>query len=165
MRSTVLPAIAFAALLPAGCAVAPKAAEPQAAELGTIMYETAPCYGLCPVYRVTVAADGAGIFTGMQYTAINGDRKFVVTPEQFAAFAKTLAPYRPKGSRTIMPGQPDCKDMATDMPSVDIQWKAGEATDKLSFYYGCAMDKGQAMAEALRTAPEALPIANFIGKR
>ena len=165
MRSTVLRALLLSAFLLAGCKAAPKPAEPQPVEPQTIEYETAPCYGLCPVYRVTVASDGAGIFTGMQHTAVTGDRKFVVKRDQFAAFAKTLAPYRPKGTRNITPGQPDCVDAATDMPSVDVQWKSGAATDKLTLYYGCNLETGKPMAEALRTAPEALPIADFIGKR
>ncbi|QNQ08082.1 DUF6438 domain-containing protein [Sphingomonas alpina] len=165
MRSTVLRTLLSSALLLAGCAVAPKPAEPQTAEPGAIVYETAPCYGLCPVYRVTIASDGTGTFTGMQHTVITGDRKFAASPDQFAAFAKVLAPYRPKGTRDITPGQPDCVDAATDMPSVDVQWKSGTATDKLTLYYGCNLQTGQAMAEALRTAPEMLPIADFIGKR
>ncbi|MGH6616511.1 DUF6438 domain-containing protein [Sphingomonas sp.] len=156
MRMTIV----VGALLIAGCATPQR----QSATLQTITYETAPCYGVCPVYRVTVGSDGAGIFTGIRHTAIGGDRKFSVTPRQFTAFAGTLSPYRPQGKRDITPGRPECNDTVTDMPSVNVRWE-DVRTDELSYYYGCRPASGPAMADALTTAPSLLPIADFIGKR
>jgi hypothetical protein len=156
MRTTIIPG----SLLIAGCAVP----QQQSARPQTIVYETAPCYGACPIYRVTVGSDGTGIFTGIRHTATTGDRKFPVTPEQFAAFAAALAPYRPQGKRDVTPGQPECNDTVTDMPSVTVKWQDARA-DELSYYYGCRPATGPAMAEALKAAPSTLPIADFIGKR
>ncbi|MGY4397745.1 hypothetical protein ACVWZA_002942 [Sphingomonas sp. UYAg733] len=153
-------AIVFGALLVVGCAVP----QQQPAKPQTIVYETAPCFGVCPVYRVTVGSEGSGIFTGIRHSAIVGDRKFPVTPEQFKAFAASLAPYRPQGTRDIIPGQPECNDTVTDMPSVTVRWNDARS-DRLSYYYGCRPAQGPAMAEALQAAPSNLPIADLIGKR
>ena len=47
-----------ASLLLAACAAASAPASP--AE--TISFETGPCFGACPVYRLTVNSDGSGTF-------------------------------------------------------------------------------------------------------
>ena len=35
---------------------------PAAAQVTSISYEATPCFGFCPIYRVTVRADGSGLF-------------------------------------------------------------------------------------------------------
>jgi len=135
---------------------------PVAIERETISYETSRCFGTCPVYRVTVQPDGTGVFEGRQFTKVVGTRDFRATPAQYRAFAARLQPYRPQGEQLIQPGQPGCGQVATDMPSVDIRWnEMSGASQHLSLYYGCRMHD-QAMNEALRSAPNELPIRAFI---
>jgi hypothetical protein len=136
---------------------------PVAIERETISYETSPCFGTCPVYRVTIQPNGAGVFEGKRFTKVNGIREFRASPDQYRAFAAKLERYRPRqGEQLIQPGRPGCQNAPTDMPSVDIRWnEASGASQHLSFYYGCAM-LNQAMNEALRSAPNELPIRAFI---
>ena len=136
---------------------------PVAIERETITYETSPCFGTCPVYRVTIQPNGAGVFDGKRFTKVNGIREFRASPAQYRAFADKLERYRPRqGEQLIQPGRPGCQNPPTDMPSVDIRWnEASGASQHLSFYYGCAM-WNQAMNEALRSAPNELPIGQFI---
>lgn len=131
----------------------------------SITYETGPCFGRCPVYRVTVSADGAGWFEGQRFTAVEGGRRFRVTRAQYDAFATRLAPYRPRGSENISHGHARCRMAATDHPSVSVSWVSGRAADRLAFYYGCRDAQNAAMARALESAPELLPIAAMIGAR
>lgn len=135
---------------------------PVAIESETIRYETAPCYGTCPVYAVTIAPDGKGTFEGKRFTAVTGIKEFQVTPLAYRTFAAKLAPYRPKDAETVLqPGQPGCENAPTDMPSVDIVWsELSGGRQHLNVYYGCG---SQEMRAGLRSAPEALPIAAFIG--
>ena len=146
-----------------GCATANEAPPPTAGSVQTIRYETGPCFGPCPVYAVTVSSDGRGMFEGKAHTAVSGTQEFAVTAEQFADFRGRLAPYRPQGERRIAP--PDCGGMeATDLPSVDITWTQKGPQSHLYAYYGCNMEANEAIFDALREAPEALPIAGFIGR-
>jgi hypothetical protein len=135
---------------------------PLAIESETIRYETAPCYGTCPVYAVTIAPDGKGTFEGKRFTAVTGVKEFQATPADYHTFAAKLAPYRPKDAETVLqPGQPGCENAPTDMPSVDIVWsELSGSRQHLNVYYGCG---SQEMRAGLRSAPDALPIAAFIG--
>lgn len=162
---------AMAGLMLAGCAHTPQSgahvppAAPVPARGEAIVYTTSPCFGHCPVYRVTVRADGTATFEGQRFTAVTGRRDFDVTPAQYAAFAAALAPFRPaEGEVRYVPGSPLCEQMATDMPGVTVEWVAADGARRLlDFYYGCDMEKRARMAQALGNAPDALPIEGMVG--
>ena len=150
--------LAFAAL-PA-CETLPDPAAGRAIQ--RLTYETGPCFGACPVYRVTVNRDGSAVFEGRRFTAVTGTRSFRATPGQFRAFARQLAPLRPLEGTVRYSGE-TCTQMATDLPSVEVTWDtAGEARRQLYFYYGCDMERNRAIAERLDAAPGLLPIGDFI---
>jgi len=161
--------LVLAMLAVGGCAirrdVGPAPGGPVAIERETIRYETAPCFGTCPVYAVTVQPDGHGTFEGQRFTAVIGVREFRITPDQYRRFAAALQPYRPaQGERLIQPGQPGCGNAPTDMPSVDVRWsELSGASQHLNLYYGCG--EAGAMREALRAAPDLLPIGDLVGAR
>ena len=147
------------ALALTGCATTSGAALGGGVE--SITYETGPCFGACPVYRVTVNRDGEGLFEGRRFTAVAGERRFPVTPEQFRAFAAHLAPLRPASGERRYAGEA-CETMATDLPSAEVIWRAADR-QSLYFYYGCDMERNRAIAERLSAAPDLLPIAEFVG--
>jgi hypothetical protein len=157
-------------VLAAGCTPVelrspPAAGAPMAIEGDSISYATGPCYGTCPVYRVTIRPDGTGTFEGERFTAVTGSRDFRATPDTYRRFAAALEPYRADGERRVEMGSPDCGPAPTDMPSVDVDWAmASGGAGHLHFYYGCRAGNA-AMAQALQDAPSILPIAGFIGKR
>jgi hypothetical protein len=141
------------------CATMPVAAAGGA--LRSISYEAGPCFGTCPVFRVTVNTDGTGLFEGRRFTAVTGERRFSATRAQFRAFAARLAPDRPaEGERRY--GGESCRQMATDQDSVQIVW-SGAAEQRLNVYFGCDMERNRAMFDRLRAAPRALPVGDFIG--
>jgi hypothetical protein len=139
----------------------PQVGHPVALESETIRYETAPCFGTCPAYAVTISPDGKGTFEGKRFTAVTGTRTFVASPAAYRAFAAKLAPYRPAGNEMLyQPGTRGCENAPTDMPSVDIVWtELSGGRQHLNLYYGCGPE---AMRDALRSAPGSLPIASFI---
>lgn len=157
MKVLAVAAIALAAVPAFDAAVA-------RAPVETITYETTPCFGFCPAYKVTLSSDGRGVFEGGSHTAVQGKQSFRATPAQFAKFRAALQPYRPRGER-ILTSAPQCKMVATDQISVDVRWRSAGRTARLNYYFGCDMDKYRAMREALSAAPRALPIGNLIGKR
>ncbi|RDE06683.1 DUF6438 domain-containing protein [Sphingomonas aracearum] len=132
----------------------------------TITYETGRCFGSCPVYKVSVSADGQGTFEGRMFTAATGVRHFRVSKRQYVAFRRRLIASRPVGTVRLTPDNPACGPAPTDMPTTEIGWSGGgRKPAHLSLYMGCGGPKAQRMRETIRSAPEALPIAAFIGDR
>jgi hypothetical protein len=163
MIRVALPALAAALL--AGCATTtPAVPSTPPAE---ITYETGPCFGACPVYSVTVGNSGRpGVFDGKRFTKVTGTREFALQPADFNRFAVALADARAADQRAYEQGGANCKAMVTDMPSVSVTFREGSAAPRtFRFYYGCRDPQNAKLAEALRRAPELLPIAAFIGKR
>ena len=145
-----------------GCATVPD--RPIPIESESISYETGPCFGACPVYRVTVSPDGSGTFEGRRFTAVTGERSFRLTPAQYRAVAAPLAPLRPADGSVRMSGEA-CRQMATDMPSAEVTWFSPIGNSQnFYFYYGCDMDRNRATAERLTQAPRLLPIQELIGR-
>jgi len=152
-----LPLAVAAALTSTACATVPPTAPVE-----SISYETGPCFGACPVFRVTVNSDGSGTFEGRRYTAVTGERGFRATPEQFRAFAAQLAPLRPASGTMRYTGEA-CEMTATDMPSAEVTWRSGASEQQLYFYYGCDMEKNRAIAQRLNDARDLLPIGDLLG--
>ena len=162
--------VAMAGLALAGCArtAGPGTTGPIPIEGDSITYATGPCFGRCPVFSITVRPDGSGTFTGIRFTAVTGERSFQLTPAQYQAFQRRLAPYRPEsGERRYSHGEPGCEQGATDLPSVDIRWtRAIGDSQSLYFNFGCNMEQNRAMADALGNAPDAIPaLEALIGER
>ncbi|WP_277971535.1 DUF6438 domain-containing protein [Sphingomonas echinoides] len=152
-----------------GCATTGHKVEPQSvasarSQIRSLTYATTPCHGFCPVYSVTIGADGAGVFSGTSNTAVVGERRFTATPAQVASLFGRLQPYLPVGE-VLLTGPDTCKMYATDLPSVDVTWTGEGGGGHLLYDYGCDRDAHRPLAETLRAGPQALPIAKLIGKR
>lgn len=155
---TIIPILAAVAAVTAAGALQARQAAPE-----TIIYRTGPCMGGCPIYTVTVRSDGMGTFEGTNFTAVRGVRNFRVPPRQYRAFANHLAPIRPaRGSIDYSAGD-RCRTMATDMDSVAVTWEGWRGVQRLNLYYGCDMERNRALARRLRSAPDQLPIGEYIG--
>jgi hypothetical protein len=152
-------ALLAAAWLLSGCATA----APEERGVQSISYETGPCFGSCPVYRVVVDSRGNGRFEGRKDTAVVGERAFTMTREKFAAFARHLEPLRPKAGTVRYAGEA-CTTMATDLPSTEVVWTGADGERQtLYFYHGCDMEKNKALSDRLEEAQSLLDIAHLIG--
>ena len=150
--------VAVVALGLSACATVPAGGSALPA---SISYETTPCFGFCPVYKVTVNADGTGTFVGERNTSVSGARTFRVTAPQYAAFARHLAPVRPvSGEVAYNPG--NCQPYATDLPGVRVEWTGTDgARQLLSVDKGCGSEEARAAARRLDAAPALLPIGEW----
>jgi hypothetical protein len=145
-----------------GC-LTPVAPDENAME--SISYETGPCFGACPIYRVTVNRDGTGLFEGRRFTAVEGERRLRLSSDHFGDFARQLEPLRPTRGHRRYSGEA-CETMATDLPSVEIIWRFADGLEqRLYFYHGCDMERNRPIAERLDAAPGLLPIGDLIGSR
>jgi hypothetical protein len=142
------------AALPACATMTP----PAAPAVRSISYETGPCFGSCPEFRLVIDSDGTGAYITRLRAAAQYRRTFTATPEQFRDFAARLEFARP-ASGAVRLAPPNCRTTATDMDSVDIEWTMADGTTRgLYLYYGCDMARNRALAERLRAAPDAVPI-------
>jgi hypothetical protein len=128
----------------------------------SISFETGPCFGACPVYKVTVNADGTGLFEGRRFTAMAGEHHFTLPLSQYRAFVAHLAPLRPASGDLRYSGPPLCRQMATDLPAAEVTWRLPRGTQSLYFNFGCDMARNRAIADRLNAAPALLPIGDFI---
>jgi Domain of unknown function (DUF6438) len=152
-----------ALLLAAAICAGPAAAQsPSRAAPESITYRAGPCFGRCPIYEVTVRSDGRGTFNGINFTAVRGIRAFRVTPAQYLAFKRHLAPIRPAQGSVDYNGE-RCRNIATDMPSADVTWRGRAGEQRLHFYYGCDPEGNRALARRLNAAPGLLPLTALIG--
>lgn len=165
LRFIVCPAVVLLALpivLPPATANATPGRS--GAALETITYETGPCFGVCPVYRVTVSPDGRGVFEGKRFTAVTGKRAFRVDPKTFAEFSRRMQGVRPVGE-VLLTGGDLCKMMATDMATIDVRWTGGHRPAHLAYNLGCDRERYGWKANVLQKAITVLPVAKFIGPR
>ena len=156
------PAAVAAMLATAGIQAEPAAAARRRVE--TISYATGPCFGACPVYKLTVSSDGRGVFEGERFTTVTGRHAFRATPAQWRAFRARLDALHGHGTVELT-DQRMCKVMATDMPSVEVVWSGAFRPFTFRANYGCDRERFGSMFTHLQQAPGALPIAGFIGPR
>ena len=137
---------------------------PRGGETITYTYASSPlCGPSCPNYTVTLGPDGQGIFA--RNDGDRARRRFQATPDQVAAFAKRLHPYRPNGTVTMTDGRL-CRTFMTDGDQMTIDWTAADGHPAhLLFNTGCDVKKRRKMAAALAAAPALLPIGDLIARR
>lgn len=157
--------VVMAACLLAGCAQAiqkPSAgdaagdgsAAPDSAAFRQVTLERTPCFGACPVYRVTIRADGRVAYEGEQWVEVDGTREGRADPEWLARLEKMLAGF------AVDPGQyqygkPACGQFMTDMPGarITIVRRSGNE-QRYSYNEGCTAtpDRLKRLAELIDRA-------------
>lgn len=152
-----LPIVLAAATL-ASCATAADTSGP----VQKVTFETEACYGSCPVFSITVDAEGNGTYRGKHYVAKKGDYTFTATPAQLQAFLDRLAPFRPDGKAAY--GYERCSGpIATDNAAVNVTWEADGKMDSLSWYLGCEEPALIEIEPDLYSAWGELPIHGLVG--
>lgn len=149
-------------LIPLAALAATASPAPAAAQLASISYETTPCFGFCPIYRVTVNADGRGVFDGGRHSQVQGERRFRITRAQFRAFVARLAPARPRRGDISYDHATRCQGAGpppTDQPSIIVTWTERRRHQTLRFYTGC---RNERVRRALDGARGLLPIERLI---
>lgn len=156
-------ALAVAGLAMLAVPAAAPAQPPDA--IRSISFSVSACMRYCPIYSVTVQADGSGVFNGEDYTAVRGERPFRMSVAQFQALARHLAPFRPTHGDLAYGEYDKCQgagEPPTDFPSRGVVWVGADGSrQSLSFDTGCNVP---AVGAALARVPAMLPIGDFIGQ-
>jgi hypothetical protein len=136
----------FPALLSAACArTVPPSAEAEtrstsvAPAMGSVSLERGPCFGTCPVYKVTVDRSGEVRFEGRRFVADTG---VFTGPASSASVDSLFAELEAAGyfgfADSYRMGQPGCERYATDLPTVITEVRLGDRTKRVEHDRGCA---------------------------
>ena len=136
-RASVVAALAAACARPAP--QVPSADTSQAARDSVhITLERGPCFGSCPVYKVTLEGWGAVLFEGRRFVADSGVSTASVPAERIDSLVTALeaAGFFDFADR-YGAGEPGCERYATDLPSAVIDVRARGRAKRVEHDHGC----------------------------
>ncbi|HEX8272450.1 MAG TPA: DUF6438 domain-containing protein [Longimicrobiaceae bacterium] len=157
MRRLPLHALLAGAAL-AACQGAPRTAAAPAAEAAdSVVLERTRCYGTCPAYRLSVAADGAVAFVS-RYPDEGRTEAGRVAPEDFRVLVRGIHAAGFFALPDTIANDPAyCAAPSTDSPTATVAvYSAGTAREVVD-YRGCAAREGTPQAgrlAALRSLAE-----------
>lgn len=121
--------VALAALGLAACApVQPSSAQEDSAV--TITLTRGVCFGFCPVYRVSISADGEVIYNGEQFVNVRGEQRARISPE---AVRGLLARFDEIGFESL---QDEYRAPVTDHPTHTITLTRNGRSKTVTDYAG-----------------------------
>jgi hypothetical protein len=158
-------------LVAAACApresAVPSADAPSEASSGTgpaVTLERTPCFGGCPVYRISVSSDGIVSYEGRAGVRQLGAASKRIKPERVSALVSELerAGYFSFAPR-YTPAEPACGRYATDSPTAITSVHMGGRTHRIEHDYGCGAAPG-ALVVLERRIDEALGSSEWTGR-
>lgn len=96
------------------------------------------CFGRCPVYELTLHADGRIEYLGRLNVAMTGERHGAVDPEAVNDLRQRLEQTDAGLFTRYVHGQAACGNWSTDMPTVVVDAYFGGLWHHLEHDWGCA---------------------------
>jgi len=108
-----------------------------------ITLERTVCFGACPIYKLTISADGTVTFEGRQNVKVKGLAKSRINRDDLrnliAAFEAASYFSLNDSYETQKDG---CPEVWTDNPSAITSLRMNGKTKTISHYYGCQAGSG-----------------------
>jgi len=166
-RGTLLVAAAMASACARGAPEVPAVDSrptPEVRAAGSVSLERGPCYGTCPVYKLSVELSGAVWFEGRRFVADTGVSTATVPAARVDSLLAELeaAGYFRLADRYTM-GEPGCDRYATDLPTVIIELRAGGRTKRVEHDHGCA-GAPAALSAMERRIDEVAGVGRWVGE-
>ena len=160
--------LACTACLLGACAMRADAMPEQPMHAASVTLQRSTCYGNCPIYTVTVTADGQISFVGHVHVRA-GVARGVATPTQLANIFAAVKQAGLRSMRDSYAGSDDgCETVMSDQPGVKITVVNGEGSKTVDFYNGCTgvvADAVRPRIEQLaKSIDQQLDTARWIGK-
>ena len=129
-----------------------------------VTLERKPCFGGCPVYRISVSPDGIVSYEGQAGVRRLGAASKRVTPEQVKALVSELegAGFFSLAPR-YTPADSVCGRYSTDSPTAVVSVNTGDRTHRVEHDYGCSSAPG-GLVVLQRRIDEALGSAEWTGR-
>jgi len=103
-----------------------------------ITLERGPCFGTCPIYKVTVASDGTVTFEGFNFVKTKGKATARIKPEDFKKLAAEFEKIKYFSlDDEYVPGSATCGPAATDLPHNRSSIQLKGKMKSISHYQGC----------------------------
>lgn len=110
-----------------------------AADAGSVSLERGPCFGTCPVYRVTLDRGGRVRFEGRRFVADTGISFGDVPAARVdSLFAELEAAGYFDLADSYSAGDQACQRYATDLPTVTTELRLGHRRKRIEHDRGCA---------------------------
>jgi hypothetical protein len=104
----------------------------------SITLERTGCYGECPMYKVTVAANGKVNYEGKDFVKVKGKAQTSLTTAQVKTLEKAIAKVKFFSLQNEYIAEKDgCTTVATDHPATTITISSGKQTKSVYHYFGC----------------------------
>jgi hypothetical protein len=129
-----------------------------------VTLERKPCFGGCPVYRISVSPEGVVSYEGQAGVRRLGTAGKRITPEQVQALISELdrAGYFSFAPR-YTPADSACGRYSTDSPTAVISVNTGTRSHRVEHDYGCSSAPGGLVALE-RRIDEALGSSEWTGR-
>ena len=129
-----------------------------------VTLERTPCFGGCPVYRISVTRDGVVSYEGRAGVRHLGAASKRIKPDQVAALLSELErggyfSFAPR----YTPAEPACGRYATDSPTAITSVSMGDRAHRIEHDYGCGAAPG-ALVVLERRIDEALGSTEWTGR-
>jgi hypothetical protein len=141
-----------------------KAGEVAAATNAAVTLERTPCYGGCPVYRISVTPDGLVSYEGLAHVRQLGVASKRIQPERVSALVSELerSGYFSFAPR-YAPPEPACGRYATDSPTAITSVTTSSRAHRIEHDYGCGSAPG-ALVVLERTIDDVLGSSEWTGR-
>lgn len=138
MRALTAATAALLVLTATGCARNGETAQQAAEAEVRISLERTPCYGTCPVYRVSILGDGTVHYQGTAHVRQEGSATAAVEPREVR---RLLDEFQQAGFSAMQEsytyGAAACGRYATDAPSAVLEITRDGETKRVQHDYGC----------------------------
>ena len=138
--------------------------EAMAADGPAVTLERTPCFGGCPVYRVSVTPGGLVSYQGKANVRHLGAATKQIPPERVRALLSELerAGYFSFATR-YTPAEAACGRYATDSPAAITYVRLGDRANRVEHDYGCGSAPG-ALTVLERRIDEVLGSSQWTGR-
>lgn len=104
----------------------------------SITLERTDCYETCPIYKVTISANGKVNYEGKDFVKVKGKAQSSLTTAQVKTLEKAIAKVKFFSLQNEYIAQKDgCKEVITDAPSTITTISSGKQTKSIYHYFGC----------------------------
>lgn len=130
-----------------------------------ITFERTPCFGTCPVYKVSVNGSGGVRFEGTRNVDSVGVFSGRIDAAAVAALSRAFddAQYFALDSKYTY-GESNCRDYGTDASRILTSLRAGERAKSVEHDLGCGSVPAR-LAELYRRFDEIVVTSRWIGRR
>lgn len=102
-----------------------------------VTMERGPCFGTCPIYRVTISANGEVTFEGERFTKAIGTRQKRISRDAVRQLTDAIEAIDFFSLDRYDEGSPSCREYSTDDVHVTTTVTMNGKTKKVPHYHGC----------------------------